>query len=131
MLVQWNLRMLHGQRQTLLRKVEHVEDNGLGASVLAMMDSVYHFHDNFALSHHFLLAVKADNGQFALYQYAVVHHGVVMPAQFLSGGNLVFHSHQLGTALQVFGQLYAVPALRGANQLGGPHLLREIIVLSL
>ena len=32
-LVYWNLRMLHGQRQDLLRKVGHIESYGLDAFV--------------------------------------------------------------------------------------------------
>ena len=32
--------MLHGQRQVLLREVEHVEDDGLRAAVLAVVDGV-------------------------------------------------------------------------------------------
>ena len=59
--------MLNGERQVFLRKVEHVEDDRLCASVLAVVDGVYHLNDGLALMHGLLLAVLADDGQLALY----------------------------------------------------------------
>ena len=53
--------MLHRQRQALLREVEHVEDDRLGASVFTMMDGAYHLHNGLALMHHFLIAVLVDS----------------------------------------------------------------------
>ena len=60
--------MLNGQGQVLLREVEHVEDDGLRASVFAVVDGVHHLDDGLALMHGLLLAVLADDGQFALPQ---------------------------------------------------------------
>ena len=61
-LLQRYLWVLHRQRQALLREVEHVEHNGLGATVLAVVDGAYHLHDGFALMHHFLIAVLVNDG---------------------------------------------------------------------
>ena len=58
--------MLHGEGQVLLREVEHVEDDGLRAAILAVVDGVHHLDDGLALMHGLLLAVLADDGQFAL-----------------------------------------------------------------
>ena len=80
MLFQWYLRMLHSQGQTLLREVEHIENGGLGTSVLTVVDGVHHLYYWLTLMHHLLLAVQPDDGQFALHQYTVVHHGVVVPS---------------------------------------------------
>ena len=107
----------------------HVKDDGLGASVLAMVDGVDHLYDGLTLMYYFLLAVKTDDGQFALHEYAVVHHRMMVPAQLLPGRELVFHGNQFGTALQVVGQLHAIPTLRSANQLGGLHRHEEAVVL--
>ena len=121
--------VLHGQWQTFLREVEHVEDDRLGASVLTMVDGIHHFHDSLAFMHHFVFAVLADDGQFALHQYAMIHHGMVVPAQLLTGRNLVLYGYQFGAALQIVGQLHAVPTLTGAYQLGALHLLFGNVVL--
>ena len=43
--------MLNGQGQVLLREVEHVEDDGLRASVFAVVDGVHHLDDGLALQH--------------------------------------------------------------------------------
>ena len=51
------LRMLYGNRNTLLRYVEHVEDHGLVASVLAVVDGADHFDDRLAGLDGLLLAV--------------------------------------------------------------------------
>ena len=64
--------MLHGQGQTLLREIEHVEDDGLRAAVLAVVDGVHHLDDGLALMHYFFLAVLPDDGQFALHQQAIM-----------------------------------------------------------
>ena len=40
MLVQRNLRVLHGQRQVFLREVEHVEDDVFLASVLTVVVTI-------------------------------------------------------------------------------------------
>ena len=54
--------MLHGERQVFLREVEHVENDGLRAAVLAVVDGVYHLDDGLTLMHRFLLAVLTDDG---------------------------------------------------------------------
>ena len=41
--------MLHGEGHVLLREVEHVEDDGLRAAVLAVVDGVHHLDDGFTL----------------------------------------------------------------------------------
>ena len=64
--------MLHGQGQTLLREVEHVEDDGLRAAVLAVVDGVHHLHDHLALVYRILPAVLSDDGQLALHQQAIM-----------------------------------------------------------
>ena len=78
-LLQRYLWVLHRQGQALLREVEHVEHNGLGATVLAMVDGAYHLYNSLALVYHFLIAVLVDDGQLALHQYAVVRHRMVVP----------------------------------------------------
>jgi len=64
--------MLHGKGLVLLREVEHIENDGLRTAVLAVVDSVHHFHDWLTLVYHLSLAVLPDDGQLALYQYAVI-----------------------------------------------------------
>jgi len=77
--------MLNGQQGVFLREVEHVEDYVLVTIVLAVVDGVHHFYNGLAFMNNLCLAVKSDDGQFALHQYAVIHSGVVVPAQFLAG----------------------------------------------
>ena len=115
--------MLHSQREVFLREVEHVEDDGLRASVLAVVDGAYHLYDGLALMHHLRLSVLSDDGQLALHEHAVVHGHMVVPAQLLTGGEHILHGHQFGAALEVVGQFHAVPALAGTDQFGGLHLL--------
>ncbi len=92
-LFQRNLGVLDSQWQAFLRKVEHVEYDWLGASVLAVVDGVHHLYNSLAFMHGFLLAILSDDGQLALYQHAVVHDGVVVPAQFLAGREHVLDGH--------------------------------------
>ena len=113
--------MLYGQGQIFLREVEHVEDTVLLATVLAMVDGAYHLYDSLALMHHLRLAILSDDGQLALHQYAIVHGYVVVPAQLLASRKHILHGHQFRTALEVVGQLYTVPALRGADEFGARH----------
>ena len=61
LLLQWNFRVLNGQRHVLLREVEHVEYAVLRATVLAVVDCAHHLHDGFALMYHLCLAVKPDD----------------------------------------------------------------------
>ena len=85
--------MLNSQWQTVLREIEHVENDGLLASVLTVVNGVYHLYNGLTLVNHLLLAVLTDDGQFALYQHTIVHHGMVVPTQFLTGGEHLLHSH--------------------------------------
>ena len=82
-----------------------------------MVDGVHHLYDCFALMNGFLLAILSDDSQFALHQDTVVHYGVVVPSQLLSGGEHILDGYQLRTALEIVGQFYAIPALTGTNQL--------------
>ena len=79
-LFQRDLRMLHGEREVFLREIEHIEDGILLAEVLTMMDGAYHLDNGLAFMHHLLLAIQSDDGEFALYEHTVVHHGMMMPA---------------------------------------------------
>ena len=91
-----------------------------------MVDGADHLYNSLTLMNDLLLAVLSDNGQFALYQHAVVHHRMVVPAQFLSGGEHILHCHQFGTSLQIIGQFYAVPTLVSTNQFGTHYLFGRI-----
>ena len=123
--------MLHGQGQVFLREVEHIEDDGFRASVLAVVDGIDHLYDSLTLVDYFLLAILSDDGQLALHQYTVVHDGVVMPAQLLTSGEHVLHGHQLGASLEIVGQLHPIPALRGADEFCRLHFRFGSLGLSL
>ena len=114
--------MLYCQLLAFLREVEHVEDEVLRTSVLAVVDSVHHLYDGFALMYDLGLSIQSDDGQFTLHQYAIVHHGMVVPAEFFPCGEHLLHGHQFGATLQIVGQVHAVPALAGTNQLSALHL---------
>ena len=58
--------MLDGEDLTGFGEVEHVEDDGLGASVLASMDRADDLYQRFALMERALIAVLADDGQVSL-----------------------------------------------------------------
>ena len=94
-LVQWNFRMLYSKWHTLLREVEHVENDGFIATILTMMDRVHHLDNRFTLMHNLLLAILTDDGQFALHQYTIVHHRMVVPTQLLSYRKFILHSYKL------------------------------------
>ena len=53
--------MLHGEGQVLLREIEHIEDDGLRAAILSVVDGVHHFYDGLALMYGLLLAVLSDD----------------------------------------------------------------------
>jgi hypothetical protein len=82
-----------------------------------MMDGTNHFYNGLTLVDHLRLAILADNGQFTLRQYTIVHSYVVMPSQLLSWRKYVLYGHQFGAPLEIVGQLYTVPTLTGTNQL--------------
>lgn len=109
-------RMLNRQGQALLRQVEHVEDGILCSTVLSVVNSAHHLYDGLAFMHHFLLSVLADDGQFSLHKDSVIHYGMVMPAQLLTGRKFVLHDHQLGAARRIVGQFRAVPTFAGTDQ---------------
>lgn len=110
--------MLYSKGQVLLREVEHVEDDRLLASVLAMVDGVHHLYDSLALMHRFLLAVLSDDGELTLNQDTVVHNGMMMPAQLLTSGEYILHCYKLRATLKIVGQLNAIPTLAGAYKFG-------------
>ena len=93
-LLQWNLWVLHSQLFAFLREIEHVEDDVLITAVLTVVDGTYHLYDGLSLMYYLGLAVLSDDGQFTLHQYAIVHYGMVVPAQFLTSREDVLHSHQ-------------------------------------
>ncbi len=66
--------MWHGQGLSFLREVEHVEDNGLLAAVLAVVDGADHLDDGFALVDDFLGTVDSDDGQLALHQHGGISY---------------------------------------------------------
>ena len=47
-----HFRVLYGEGQVLLGKIEHVEDDGLGATVFAVVDGANHLDDGLALMYH-------------------------------------------------------------------------------
>ena len=91
--------MLYCQWHVFLREVEHIEDDVLCTAVLSVMNGVHHLYDGLALMYDLLFTILSDNGQLTLYQYAVVHHGMVVPAQLFSCREHVLHCHQLGASL--------------------------------
>ena len=78
-----------------------------------MVDCIHHLYDGFTLMNNLLLTVLTDDGQFALHQYTVVHHGVMMPAQFLTSREHILDRHQFWTTLEIVRQLHTIPALAG------------------
>ena len=109
-----NLWILHRQRQTLLREVEHIEDYWLRATILAAVNGINHLDNDFTLVYHSYLAVQSYDGQLALYQHSVIHRNVVMPTQLLSWRNDILHRHQFGTTLRIVRQIISIPTLAGA-----------------
>ena len=122
--------MLDSQRQILLREIEHIENDRLVAAVLAVVNGVYHLDNGLALMDDLLLTIPSYNGQLALCQNTVVHDGMVVPTQLLASGEDVFNGYQLGATLEIVRQLDAVPALAGANELGGLYFRYGLISLN-
>ena len=71
--------MLDGEGDSLLREIEHVEDDGLVARVHAAVDGTDHLDNGIARSDNLPLAIKADNCQFALLQDSEVDDGMMVP----------------------------------------------------
>ena len=84
--------MLNGQQGVFLREVEHVEDYVLVTPVLAVVDGIHHFDNWLALMYDLGLTVQSYDGQLALYQYAVIHNGVVVKAALFWGAAFLFYN---------------------------------------
>jgi len=106
--------MLDGEGGSLLREVEHVEDDGLVACIHAAVDGTDHLDNRVARAYYLSLAIESDNRQFALLQDAVVDDGVMVPGQLASDGEDVAHHDEFRFPLEVVGKSGAVPALGGA-----------------
>ena len=119
------LRMLNSDGLSRCGDVEHVEDDGLVASVLATVDSADNLYDGLTFTEGVFGSVLADNGQFALLHNAVVDDIVVVPTCF--GSYRKHHSvyHQFRSTGRVVGQGGHVPGLRTSQQFGGldSHIL--------
>ena len=72
--------MLHCKGQVFLREVEHIEDDGLGATILTMMNGANHLDDSLTLMNNLRLAILADDCQFSLNQNTIVHGHMVVPS---------------------------------------------------
>ena len=102
--------MLDGKGSSLLREIEHVEDDRLVARVHSAVDGTDHLDDCLAGAHYLPLAVESYNRQFALLQDSVVDDGVMMPGQLAADREDVAHYDEFRLALEVIGQGCAVPA---------------------
>ena len=107
--------MLDGENLTGFGEVEHIEDDGLGAAVLAPMDRAYYFYQSLALMERTFVAVSADDGQITLLYDAVVDGRMVMPACNGSYGKRHTQYRQLRLAFRKVRQLHAIPTLRCAG----------------
>ena len=75
------VRMLDGNLLPRSGYIEHVEYHGFCSSVLAAMYSVDHLHQCFALMEGAFGAVMAYDSQIALFYYAVIDYGMMMPSR--------------------------------------------------
>ena len=80
--------MLDGNFLTGRGEIEHVEDDGLAAAVLAAMDSANDLNQGFTFVEGFLRAILADDGQLALLHDAVVDDSMMMPAGLGADGKV-------------------------------------------
>ena len=80
--------MLDGYFGSGRGKVEHIENDGFGASVLASMDSANHFNQSFAFMEGFFCSILANDGQIALLNDAVIDYGMMMPAGYGTDGKV-------------------------------------------
>ena len=103
--------MLDGEWRSLLREVEHVEDDRLVARVHAAVDGTDHLDDCIARVDNLPLAIEPDNRQLALLQDSVVDDGVMVPGQLASDREDVAHHDEFWLPLELVGQGGAVPAL--------------------
>ena len=97
-------------------EVEHVEDDGRLASVLAAMNGADHLDQSFSLTESAFFSVDADDGEVTLFNDAVVDDSMVMPARFGSGGESQAADREFGPSDGEIGQLRAVPALGGTDE---------------
>ena len=72
--------MLDGECLARFGEVEHIKDDGFGASILATMDRAYYLDQGLAFVERALLAVLADDRQVTLLDDAIVDSRMVMPA---------------------------------------------------
>ena len=109
------LRVLDGDVFPGLGEIEHVQDDGLGAAVLATMDFVNHFHQRLALAERAFCAVQADDRQFTLFHNSIIDNRVVVPA--CNGADGEKHScyFQFRPSCGEVRQLCAVPTLGGSD----------------
>ena len=84
--------MLDGNFLTGRGEIEHVEDDGLAAAVLAAMDSANDLDQGFTFVEGFLRAILADDGQLALLYNAIVDDGMMMPAGLGADGRIIRNS---------------------------------------
>ena len=100
-------------------EVEHIEYDGLGTAILTSVNSVHNLDKRLSLVEGPLGAVLTDNGQFALFDDAIVHHSVVVPACFLSDGKDHAADRQFRASDRKIGQLCSVPTTGCASKFGG------------
>lgn len=121
--------MLDGYLFARCGEIEHVEDDGFGASVLAAMDGSDDFYQRFAFMKCLLSAVLTDDGQFALLNNAVVDYRMVMPAGLGAYGKIQPQDPQFGLSRRKIGQRRAVPTLGRTYQFGcfDCHIIQFLI----
>ena len=96
-------------------KVEHIENDGFGASVLASMDSANHFNQSFAFMEGFFCSILANDGQIALLNDAVIDYGMMMPTGLGANREVQSYHPQFRFALRKIRQHSPIPTLGGAD----------------
>jgi len=114
-----NFRVLDGKGEAFSGDIEHIENHGNTAPVLSSVDGPDHLREGFSLTDHLFLAVPADDGKFSLLHDAVVHDGMMVPAELLPGGELIADADEFRPSFRVIRQFGSVPAPARAEQLGG------------
>lgn len=103
--------MLDSEYLPWFSEVEHIEDDGFGAAVLATVDRTDYLDQRFAFMERAFVAVLADDGQIALLHDAVVNGSMVMPTGNGSYRKGHAQNRQLRFAFREVRQLYAIPTL--------------------
>lgn len=93
------------------RDVEHIEDNGLRATILATMDGADYFDQRFTLVEGALRTILTDNCQVALLNDAVVDDVMMMPAGLSSDRKIQADYSQFRFTLREVRQLCPIPTL--------------------